>query len=315
MLPVIAVDFGGTHIRAAYYPSDEPQPAEQIKVKTHAEEGPQSVLNRIASAIESVVPQDPTDLRIGIASPGPLDPYRGVILSTPNLPGWDHVPIVEDMVERFGCPVVLNNDANCAALGEWRHGAGKGVEHLIYLTISTGIGGGVITHGQLLMGARGLAAELGHMTVVPNGSRCGCGQYGHIESIASGPSVVRSVRKRLDAGEPSILNEIIPSLDELDAEVISRAAYAGDSLSRSAIQFAGAAIGSHLASLVHAFDPERIIIGGGFSQVGDLLFTPMLERLQAEVLDKAYLENLQLIPAELGDDAGLIGAMTLARQL
>lgn len=314
MEPIIAIDFGGTHIRAALFPSDSPSPERQVKIQTRAEDGPQAVLDRIEEAIRDVLPADTGGLRIGIASPGPLDPFRGVVLSMANLPGWQDIPIAADISSRFGCPVVVNNDANLAALGEWKHGAGRGVNDLIYLTISTGIGGGVVTHSHLLLGANGLGGELGHMTVVRDGPRCGCGQRGHIEAVASGPSVARYVRQRLEAGEHSIMRDMVDEIKKIDAIIVGEAAKHGDALAIEAIKKAGQAIGSHLASLVHAFNPARIIIGGGFSQVGEFLFEPIKQALRDEVIHPAYIDSLEVLLAELGDDAGLIGAMVLARQ-
>ena len=314
MIPVIAVDFGGTHTRAAFFPADRINPSQQTKIKTNAEEGSDAVIDRIEGAIKAVIPPKKGGLRIGIAAPGPLDPFNGIILSTPNLPGWDDVPLVDEISNRFDCPVVLNNDANLAALGEWKHGAGRGVNDLIYLTISTGIGGGVITQGQLLLGAQGLAGELGHMTVVQDGPHCGCGQLGHIEAIASGTSIARTTRERLLAGERSVLSEMVGDYADLDTVIIGQAASQGDRLASSVIEKAGIAIGSHLASLVHAFNPARIIIGGGLSQLGDLLFSPIRQALREEIIHPAYLQNLDVKSAELGDNAGIIGAMVLARQ-
>jgi glucokinase len=314
MLPVIAVDFGGTHIRSAFFPRESDQPFKQTRIETEAEEGPKAVIHRIICAIEEVAPSDRESLRIGIASPGPLDPFRGMILSTPNLPGWDNIPLAEEISRVLHCPVSMNNDANLAALGEWKYGAGRGVNDLIYLTISTGIGGGVISQGQMLQGAHGLAGELGHMRVVQDGPFCGCGQQGHIEAIASGLSITRIVRDRLRSGEKSSLKERIEDLDQLDMVAIGDAAKDGDILAHSAIETAGKAIGSHIASLIHAFNPVRIIIGGGLSQLGDLLLVPIWEGLSKEVMHPAYLQDLELCTAELGDDSGLLGAMVLARQ-
>jgi glucokinase len=314
MIPVIAVDFGGTNIRSAFFPADDNHPTKQIKKATKAEEGPEAVINRMVGAIEDVLPLQREGLRIGIASPGPLDPFRGIILKTPNLPGWDGIPLADEISNRVRCPVVINNDANLAALGEWKHGAGRGLNDLIYLTISTGIGGGVISQGQMLLGARGLAGELGHMRVVQDGPLCGCGQRGHLEAIASGTSIARIVRDRIKAGETSILEEMIENLEDLNTVDIGKAAEKGDPLAISAVENAGKAIGSHIASLVHAFNPDRIIIGGGVSQLGDLLFTPIRKTLAEEIIHPAYIQDLKVVPAELGDDAGLIGAMVLARQ-
>jgi glucokinase len=314
MLPVIAVDFGGTHIRSAFFPAESDQPSKQTKIDTIAKEGPAAVIRRIVGAIEDVAPSDREMLRIGIASPGPLDPFRGIILSTPNLPGWDNIPLADEISQYMHCPVVVNNDANLAALGEWKYGAGRGVNDLIYLTISTGIGGGVISQGQMLLGAHGLAGELGHMRVVQDGPSCGCGQQGHLEAIASGLSITRIVRERLRKGEKSSLDDWIEDLDQLDMVAIGNAAAKADALAISAIETAGKAIGSHIASLIHAFNPLRIIIGGGLSQLGDLLFIPVWQGLSEEVMHPAYLQDLELRAAELGDDAGLVGAMILARQ-
>jgi len=315
MFPVIAVDFGGTHIRAAYFPSEKPQPNQQTKLKTHAGEGSEAVIRRIVSAIQAILPSDRGGLRIGIAAPGPLDPFSGIVLNTPNLPGWENVPLADEISSQFNCPAVINNDANLAALGEWKHGAGRGVDDIIYLTISTGIGGGVITQGQLLLGASGLAAELGHMKVVAGGPPCGCGQNGHLEAVASGPSFTRTARERLQAGEVSILSDMVSGFEDLNAEIIGQAALNGDALALSVIANAGKAIGSHLASLVHAFNPARIVIGGGVSQLGNLLFIPIQQTLEDEIMHPAFLQNLEVRPAELGDAAGLIGAMVYARQI
>jgi glucokinase len=314
MFPVVAVDFGGTHIRAAFFPDEMPQPVKQTKVKTLADEGLEVVLGRIESAIQTVLPLDHENLRIGIASPGPIDPFTGIIFEAPNLPGWENIPLADEIISRFNCPVVINNDANLAAWGEWKFGAGRGVNDVLYLTIGTGIGGGVISQGQLLLGASGLAAELGHMKVVSDGPVCGCGQVGHIEAFASGPSMVRIAKERLQGGETSILGELVNNFDDLQPEILGRAARRGDKLSFSVIENAGKAIGSHLASLVHAFNPARIVIGGGVSQLGDLLFTPLRKTLQDEIMHPAYFINMEVRPAELGDDAGLIGAMLLARK-
>ncbi|MCJ7512423.1 MAG: ROK family protein, partial [Anaerolineales bacterium] len=196
MLPVVAVDLGGTNIRAALFPTDQPKPARSQRVLTRAAEGPQSVVRRVIETIEALqLPVSP-GLRIGVAAPGPLDPREGVVFGAPNLPGWDRVPLRDLLAAHFGCPVALGNDCNLAALAEWRHGAGRGVRHLIYLAIGTGIGGGAIVNGQLLLGAHGLAAEFGHMLVDPRAPLCGCGQPGHLESLASGPAIGRIMAER-----------------------------------------------------------------------------------------------------------------------
>ncbi len=315
MPAVVAVDLGGTNTRAAYYPRGEPPAQAQHKLPTPSGQGAEAVLDCIAQAIKAVLPEGKRPERIGVGSPGPLDPYRGIVLDTPNLSGLVDFPLRDRLHERYSCPVAMGNDANLAALGELSYGAGRGARNLLYLTIGTGIGGAVISEGHLLLGKRGLGAELGHMDAHADGARCGCGQYGHLEAIASGPAIARAARQRLQSGEPSSLLHLPGSPESVTTRDVGRAALQGDPLARSVLEDAGLAIGRHLASLVHAFDPEMIVLGGGVSMIGPLFFEPIERALRQHVMHPAYLEGLRLAPAELGDDAGLIGAMILARDL
>lgn len=310
----IAVDLGGTNIRAAYFPKAEPPPSTQSKTPTLAPEGPDAVIERLCQAIEEQLPADRTDLSIGVGAPGPLDPKHGMVLKAVNLPGWEMIPLRSILEERFVCPVLLGNDANLAALGEWRFGAGQGTSNLIYLTISTGIGGGVIIDDKLLIGSWGLGAELGHMTVEPDGPICSCGKHGHLEAVASGPAIAKRAMARIEAGEPSSLSEQLQTSESLTAKEVGDAAQAGDPLACEVIEEAAEYIGRHMADLAHAFNPEIFVIGGGVSQLGPLLFEPIERALEANVMSPAYMINLQIAPAALGDDAGLIGAMVLASQ-
>ncbi len=314
MFGIIAVDFGGTNIRAAYFPSPQPPPVSQNKTATLASEGPNAVITRLIQAIESQIPKGAVDLRIGIAAPGPLDPRTGVILSAPNLSGWTNIPLRDQLSEHFGVPVFLGNDANAAALAEWRFGAGQGTGNMIYLTISTGIGGGVIADGRLLLGAHGLAGELGHITMDLNGPTCGCGIKGHIEAIAAGPALARNATAQLEAGQLSTLKETLSAQGKITSIDIGKAAQAGDELALSVIEEAGLLIGHHLGDLAHIFNPEVFILGGGVSLLGDLIFEPIKRSLREHVMDPAYLDGVRVLPAALGDDAGLVGAMVLASQ-
>jgi len=314
MLGIIAVDFGGTNIRAAYFPSPKPPPTSHYKIPTLASEGPDSVITRLIQAIESQIPKDVDNLSIGIGAPGPLDPHNGVVISSPNLAGWTDIPLRDQLSEHFGVPVFLGNDANVAALGEWRFGAGQGTDNMIYLTISTGIGGGVIADGRLLIGARGLAGELGHLTIKSNGPTCGCGIKGHIEAVAAGPAIARNATAQVESGRSSTLKETLSTQGEITSVDIGEAAQAGDELALSVIDEAGTLIGHHLADLAHAFNPEVFILGGGVSLLGDLLFLPIRRSLREHIMDPAYLDGVRVLPAALGDDAGLVGAMVLADQ-
>jgi glucokinase len=314
MTQSIAVDFGGTNIRAAYFATPEPPPEEQVKIPTQSESGPESVIGRLVSAIEAVMPADPAGIHIGIGSPGPLDPNAGIIFKAPNLLGWTDIPLKARLEEKLGCTVHLGNDANVAALGEWKFGAGKGSAHMIYLTISTGIGGGVIVDNQLLLGTRGLAAELGHITMQPRGARCGCGIQGHIEAIASGTAIARKANERLQNGVESVLRHIFDEKGKVSAVDVGEAAARNDAFALDLISETGSLLGHFLADLAHIFNPETFVLGGGVSQLGDLLFQPIQTSFENHLMDPAYAESVSILPAALGDDAGLVGAMVLASQ-
>ena len=303
---IIAIDIGGTHIRVAAYEPNSTKPVAHKRTKSLAHTP--GVFDRLAGAVESIWKQGEVTA-IGIASPGPLDPHTGTILDTPNIPQWTNFPVAPKLSERFGVPVYLDNDANMAGLAEWQFGAGKGHSDLVYLTISTGIGGGVISHNNLLQGYHGMGAELGHMTIDPDGPLCGCGHPGHVESFSSGPAIARYVNERLKAGDKSSLQ----ADPNLSAAQIADAARQGDSLAISAFARAGHYLGIAVANYLAIFDPSILIFGGGVSQVGDLLFKPFEESLRKQVFHPHYLDNLTITKAALGDDAGLLGALALAR--
>ncbi len=302
----MAVDIGGTQIRVATYAIDSTKPLQIKKIPTKAAKS--EPYTRLVQAIESIWPVDGHVLCISAAIPGPVDPETGIIASTPNIEGWEDFPLADNLREHFSVPVYLGNDANLAALGEWWFGAGKGHKDVLYLTVSTGIGGGVITNNCLLEGTHGMATELGHVTVLPHGPMCGCGHRGHLEAIAAGPAIVRYVNEQLSAGKKSIL---VQSLN-LSARKISEAAHAGDALAIAALARAGNYIGQALADFLVIFNPSIVIFGGGVSFSGELLFNPMREALKKSVMDQAYLQGLEITTAKLGDDAGLLGALALA---
>jgi len=303
---IIAVDVGGTHLRAAAYESEQVKPSAHERIKTLANEP--GVFDRIVKAIEEVWPDHQQVDAIGVASPGPLDPHTGSLLSTPNIKQLDNFPLAPKLSGHFGVPAFLDNDANLACLGEWKYGAAKGHRDVLYLTISTGIGGGVIANDRLLQGYHGLAAELGHSIVDPDGPPCSCGFNGHLESFSSGPAIVKYVLKEMDSGIKSSLKRD----PNLSARQIANAASHGDALAISAYHRAGEYLGIAVASFLHAFDPSIIIFGGGVSQVGPLLFDSFHASLKKRVFHPRYLENLKIEMAALGDDAGLLGARVLA---
>jgi len=301
---IIAVDIGGTQIRAAAYLRGSIEPIDMRRTPT---QGDETAFERLCALIQSIWPEHRTVEKIVVALPGPLNPETGVIYSAPNIPNWENFPIGSELEKRFGTPVRIGNDANLAALGEWRFGAGQGHHHVLYLTISTGIGGGVINDGRMLLGARGLAAEVGHVTVLPGGPLCGCGQRGHLEALASGPAIVRYVQEQLANGKESSLRECV----KLTARDVSEAAEQGDALAIHALERAGTFIGEALASFLHLFNPSVVIFGGGVSFSGKFLLDPVRASLQKNLMDQSYLRDLTIAHAALGDNAGLMGALAL----
>ncbi|MBI2759761.1 MAG: ROK family protein [Chloroflexi bacterium] len=304
---IIAVDIGGTHLRAAAYESDNLQPIQHQRVKTNANQA--GVYERLIEVIETVWPKDGIVDAIGAASPGPLDPHTGYILGTPNIQEWQNFPLAPKLLDYFKTPVFLDNDANLAGLGEWKFGAGKGHHDVLYLTVSTGIGGGVIIEDRLLQGTHGLAAELGHVIIDPNGPVCSCGFNGHLEAFSSGPAIVRYALGELESGTRSSLKHDV----NLTARQVAEAAMQGDALAISAYQRAGEYLGIGVASFLHTFDPSIVIFGGGVSRVGPLLFDSFHISLRKHVFHPRYLEGLKIEMAALGDDAGLLGALALAQ--
>lgn len=309
MTATIAIDIGASRMRAASYTAQSLEPISYNQIATRSEGLP--IEDRLVNLIESVWPEDYPVLSIAAACPGPMDPINGIIVSPPNIPEWNYFPLQEFLSSRFELPVSLNNDANLAAYGEWHFGAGQGCRDLIYLTISTGIGGGMILNNRLYMGAAGFAGELGHTTVLYRGPLCSCGQTGHLEAIASGPSIVRWVKSKL---EDESLKEHFPE-GELDAKLISDAAENGNELAIAAYERAGKYIGIAIADLLHIFNIKTIIIGGGVSRAGEILFIPIRKSVEESVISDVYLDDLQILPSALGDDSGLMGALVLSREI
>jgi glucokinase len=304
----IVADVGGTHIRAACFPAQSHVPTIVKRIST---KGPETPHERLINLIDSIAPIDEEIAAISVAAPGPVDPFEGILFEAPNIPGWTNLPLKKLIQDHFNVPVAIGNDANLAALGEWRYGAGIGCSHLVYITVSTGIGGGVIINNQLLLGAHGLAAELGHVTVIPDGPLCGCGKRGHLEAVTSGPAIARWVSQELSQGIPSSLKLNKP----LTAKDVSLAASHGDELAQAALARSGTYLGIAIADYLHIFNPSMVIIGGGVSQSGEAFFGPLRKAMSEHVISKKYLEGLTLTTCALGDDVGLMGALALAQTL
>jgi len=303
----IAVDAGGTQIRTALFQACLKN-IEPLKMQRTPTRSKPETFDTLTAAIEEIWPQDLRVCGIGVAVPGPLDPVTGVVSFTANIPDWENFPLKDRLETYFNVPAAVGNDANMAALGEWKYGAGVGHQNLIYITISTGIGSGIICDGRLLLGQRGLAGELGHITVIPeDGPMCGCGKRGHLEAVASGTGIARYVAEQLANGRTSLLRKQQP-----DAREIGDAARRGDALSIEAFHRAGTYLGRSLADALHIFNPSILILGGGVTQSADLFFDAMHAAIEASVLSPDYTNDLVITTPALGDNAGLQGARCLA---
>ncbi|MDO9066182.1 MAG: ROK family protein, partial [Chloroflexota bacterium] len=284
---VLAIDIGATRVRVAVIEEDGTILWRE-SLLTLAKDGPASTLTRIAAVMHHALASTHGSqaVAIGIGAPGPLVPWEGVIYDPPNLPGWDALPLKRILQDQFGLPVHLGNDANLAGLGEHHYGAGLGADDMVYLTISTGIGGGIISRGRLLLGTDGLAGEIGHTSVEARGPRCNCGNLGCLEVMASGPAIARrgagAVRR---GGAPGIAARAGSDPKAVTAEMVVGAALAGDSVARQIVERAGFYIGVGVVNLVHTLNPRLIIIGGGVALgAGDLLLDPVRATVAARAM-------------------------------
>lgn len=307
----LAVDLGGTKIiAAAVLPNGKI--ISRNYCLTLADKGPEAVINRLLSAVNGATTKaklKTSELTgIGIAAAGILDTEEGIITTSPNLPNWHDVPLRDILAEELGIVTYLINDASAAALGEHRFGVGKGVNNLVYLTVSTGIGGGIIIDGKLYLGANGCAGELGHMTIEAHGPQCNCGNFGCLEALASGTAVAREAVRRLSQGETSSIAELAEGrLESITAKTVALAARQGDPLACDVVAKAATYLGIGLANLVNTFNPELIVIGGGVSQMGDMLLKPA----RKVVKERAFhlpSRTVRIVRARLGGNAGIMGA-------
>jgi glucokinase len=309
-MTVLAIDIGGTKLAAGIVDA-----AGRIlargEVPTLAAEGPARVLERIVDLGKSLLGRSEVPVnavqRIGVGCAGPVDRLAGLVLNPPNLPGWTRVALVDHLRQAFGLPAILENDANAAALGEFRYGAGQGARSLVYLTVSTGIGGGIVLDGKIWHGLKDAAGEIGHMTLAPNGPLCGCGNRGCLEAIASGPSIARRAREALAAGRSSRLGEV-PSLTAAD---VVRLAREGDEVAREVWEETVRFLGLGVAAAIMILAPERVVIGGGVTEAGEFLFEPLRGEVRGRV-KLVPMESIPILPAALGRDVGILGAAAVA---
>ena len=309
---VVGVDLGGTQIRAGLVTTDG-RLVRRTATLTRPQEGVEAVIHRIESQIRSVMEgQESQVVAIGVASPGAIDVTEEIVRFSPNLAHWRDVPLAQRLRDALDKPVYVGNDANLAALGEHLFGAGRGVDHMVYITVSTGIGGGIIIGGHLLVGAHGYAAEIGHHTVAENGPVCKCGNVGCLEAVASGTAIAREARKAVAEERSTRLREMCAGdIWRIDARMVADAAREGDAVAREIFYSAGHYLGVGILNLLHIFNPRRIILGGSVMKAGPLITEPMWAVLK-ERAGEMYLEDFDIVDAALGDDVGILGAAAYA---
>lgn len=311
---VVGVDLGGTKILTVLADQNGHVLA-RVKVSTEASRGQEHVFDKIVETVHLV--QQESGIPVGsvkavvLGVPGPLNLTRGLVEFAPNL-GWRNVPLVKILKEKLGIPVALDNDANLAALGEYVYGAGRGADDMVYITVSTGVGGGLILGGHIYHGASGGAGEIGHITIAGEDTGCRCGNSGCLETLASGTAMARRAVSLVEEGRGSaILAAVGGEKDKITARVVAEAAEAGDAEALVILWEAGRYLGIAVAGLVNVLNPAAVVLGGGAMQVGE----PLWESMMAQVRRRSFsssLEAVRIVRSTLGENAGVMGAVALA---
>ena len=312
---VLGIDLGGTKILTSVMTPQGEMLSRDHSV-TPAAEGPGGVIGTILAsagrALEGASVGIDQVSAVGIGAPGLADTEAGILFTSPNLPGWKNVPLRDIVQEKLKKKAFLINDGSAAALGEHWFGAAKGVAHFIYITISTGIGGGVVVEGKVLNGFKGMAGEIGHMTIADEGPPCRCGSRGCWEALASGTALAKEARRRIETGaDTNILTFAEGDIDKVTAQTVQTAAETGDPLANELILRAARYLGVGVANLINIFNPEMIVIGGGLSNMGDRLFKPAHQVVEERAFNRAF-RTVRFVQAALGRNSGVLGAGAFA---
>jgi glucokinase len=313
------MDLGGTKILAAVV-TKEGRILAEAKQKTRAVKGPDAVVLRMVETAQQAVRQAGITWEkvqgMGVGAPGPLDPTTGIVYKTPNLPGWDHVPLAPRLSEALGVPVCLENDVNLGTLGEYTRGAGQGTKDMVGIFVGTGIGGGLILGGKLRSGYRNAAAEIGHMTIFADGPVCGCGKRGCAEAVASRTAIERDIRLGIAAGRESRVAKFINKGGKrLTSGVLAKALRQGDPLVTEVMGRAQWYLGLLTASIVNFVDPEMVVFGGGVVEaLGDKFLEPIRVTARQYYIKQTDADKVRIVAATLGDHAAVLGAAALACQ-
>lgn len=317
MKKYIGCDLGGTNLRAGVVDPTNGKILADRSTPALAREGHDAVMERMAALMEQVITDSglpKSDFGgIGIGVPGLLDLKNGLTLFLPNLSGhWKRVPLRDTIAGKVGLPTFLLNDVRSITYGEWKFGGGRGVDSMACYAIGTGIGGGIVVGGKLHMGVDGTAGELGHQTIDFNGPKCGCGSNGCVEAYASGPAIAAAGLKVVTQGATTKIGELAGyDLNKIDAALIAKAANMGDEIARDIYERAGEALGVAISNTLVTIDAHKIVIGGGVAQAGDLLLDPIRRTIKKRVFIMP-LEEVEVTLAELGGNAGIIGAAAFA---
>jgi glucokinase len=318
---ILGVDLGGTNIVVGAMPEDGSREIALRSEPTHAQRGAEGVVDRIvaliAQTMSDVITKEraqATDfLGIGVGAPGPLDRDKGLVVVAPNL-GWVNFPLRDAISERIRLPVTLDNDANCATMGEWWRGAARGARNAGGITLGTGLGGGVILDGQLYHGSSDVAGEIGHTTIDSTGRYCKCGNYGCLEAYASGTAIAARAREALERDEESALRKMVNGdLAKLTSATVYQAAHDGDALAREIVHDTARFLGTGIGNILNILNPDVVVITGGVTKAGELLFEP----LRAEVKRRAFrpaVAACRILPGELEGSAGMVGAVATFKQ-
>ncbi len=311
---VIGVDLGGTKILAAAV-SESGEIVGRAKKKTHADRPAEEILERLVAVCREAVEESKLTMDqicgVGIGSPGPLDPVKGMVIETPNL-NLTKAPITDYVNRALGVPAFLDNDVNVGIFGEFVYGAGKGCRHLLGIFLGTGIGGGIIIDGKLLHGYSYNAGELGHIKVRAFGARCGCGDQGCLEAYASKTAMIKKFQKAVKKGKTTILTELIENKwDRLTSRVFRQAFDAKDKLVITELERAAKLTGVAVGSLLNILSPDKVVIGGGLMEALDKELLPIIQKYAKKNCFSMISKGVEIVPAALGDDAGILGAAAI----
>jgi glucokinase len=311
-----AIDLGGTKLRSIVVDASGRILGDDIRL-SHTAEGLEAVLGRMVECLDASLVKAGVKRQglaaLGVASPGAVDAARGIVPDAPQLPGWKDVPLAWLLEERLKVPTKLENDATAAALGEHRFGAGRGSRHMLYITISTGVGGGIIIDGEMYRGASGAAGELGHVVIDMNGPPCRCGARGCLESLVSGTAIAKWGEELVAKGKSPLLAEMREREGPVTAEMMSRAVKAGDEAARVYAGEVGFYLGVALAGFVNIFNPEVIVIGGGVSLSGEMFMDKALATMESRAM-RQPLKDVRVKLSALGDFGGALGMVARLRE-